>query len=119
MSYPLTLFPNRSDTNMDRKDRMFQACYSCYLSLILPIWIGSRKVDKCCLRYCLIVERTRQVSSMIHSARPTASLAVNMFSLGDLFCLLDFDGRTTCAKTINITGHDCGSAAWIKIAQTS
>ena len=54
---------------------------------------------------------TRQVSSMIHSAKPTVSNIV--------FALLDFEkwGRTdvltTCAKTIIPTGRDCGSAEWI------
>ena len=57
---------------------------------------------------------TRQVSSMIHSARPTVSPVAK-----HCFVLLGFekwgltDIRTTCAKTMIPTGRDCGSAEWI------
>ena len=69
-------------------------------------------------------ERTRQVSSMTHSARPTVSpVATIVFCC---FVLLDLksgdgrqygrtNGRTTCAKTMITTGRDCGLAEWIKI----
>ena len=44
---------------------------------------------------------------MIHSARPTVSPVVNIV-------LQWTDGRTTRAKTMIITGLDCGLAEWIK-----
>ena len=65
--------------------------------------------------------RTREVSLMIHSARPTVSPVVNIVLAWSLFCfvLLDLEkwgrtyGRTTCAQTMITTRRDCGSAEWI------
>ena len=63
--------------------------------------------------------RTRKVSSMIHSARPTVSPVENIVFAWNLFCFARFwklgmDGRITRAKTMITTGRDCGSAEWIK-----
>ena len=64
----------------------------------------------------LISNCTRQVSSMIHSAKPTVP-PVAIILICSLFCfvLRDFEksGRTTCVKTMMTTGRDCGSAEWI------
>ena len=67
-------------------------------------------------------KKTRQVSSMIHSARPTVSPVVKIVFTGNLFCFLLYfekdgrtDGQTTCAKTIIPTGRDFGLAEWINI----
>ena len=59
---------------------------------------------------------TRQLSLMIHSARPTVSPEVNIVLAWNLFCFaliwkMGKDGRTTCEKTMIITGR--GSASWI------
>ena len=54
---------------------------------------------------------TRQVSSMIHSARPTVSPVANIvFALFCFarFCKVGTDGRTKCAKTMIPTGRDLG-----------
>ena len=57
---------------------------------------------------------TRQVSSMIHSARPTATPVANIvFCYFVLLNLESGDGWTTCAKTMIPTGRDCGLAEWI------
>ena len=56
------------------------------------------------------LEQTRQVSSMFHSARPTLSPVANIVFALIIFALKSGDGRTTCAKTMITTGHDCGSA---------
>ena len=59
----------------------------------------------------------KQVSSMIHSARPTVTPVENI--VFHCFVLLDLksgDGRTrrtTCAKTMIPTGRDCELAVWI------
>ena len=56
--------------------------------------------------------RTRQVSTMIHSARPTVTPVANIVFC--CFVLLDLksgDGRTTCAKTMIPTGRGCGLAS--------
>ena len=66
---------------------------------------------------------TRQVSSMIHSAKPTVSPVVNIVFTWYLYCLARFwkvrtdgrwDGRTKCLNTMITTGSGCGSATWIK-----
>ena len=56
---------------------------------------------------------TRQVSSMIHSARPVMNIVFT------LFCFARFEkwGKTDghlCAKTMISAGIDCGSAEWIR-----
>ena len=61
---------------------------------------------------------TRQVSSMIHSARPTVSPVVSIVFAWNLFCFARFwkvgtNVRTICAKTMITTGSDCGPAEWI------
>ena len=67
--------------------------------------------------------KTRQVSSMIHSARPTVSSVETIVFAWNLFCFEYWgrtrtyrrtDGRTTCAKTMITTGRDFGLAEWIK-----
>ena len=63
------------------------------------------------------IRKTRQVSSMIHSDRPTISPIMNIVFTWNLFCFDRFctrDVRTTCVKTMITTGRDCGSAEWIK-----
>ena len=72
-------------------------------------------------RKCLKQILTRQVSSMIHSARPTVSPVVNVFAW-NLFCFAKWgrtDGRTyertTCEKIMITAGRDCRSAEWINI----
>ena len=66
------------------------------------------------------IRETRQVSSMIHSARPAVSPVANIAFA--LFCFARFwkvgmdghsDGRHV-QKQWSITGRDCGSAEWIK-----
>ena len=66
---------------------------------------------------------TRQVSSMIHSARPIVMPVANIVFC--CFVFLDLKsgegptdgqtyGRTTCAKTMIPAGRDCGAAEWTK-----
>ena len=59
---------------------------------------------------------TRQVSSMIHSAKPEVQpVAITIFTL-NVFCFEKWgrtDGRTTCVKIMITTGRDCGSTSWI------
>ena len=87
-----------------------------YISLLLPgayTWLQKKLY-------------TRQVSSMIHSARPTVSLVVNIVFDWNLLVLRYFlkwgrtDGRTEiCAKTMITTGrYSCGSAEWINKEKT-
>ena len=62
-----------------------------------------------------ILSYTRQVSSMIHSARSIVTPVMNIVLC--CFVFLDLksgDGRTTCAKTMIHTGRDFGLAEWIK-----
>ena len=72
----------------------------------------------------IILYKTRQVSSMIHSLGQTNSHPSNedCFRLKIvLFWKVGMNGRsywrtyerTTCAKTMITTGRDCGSASWI------
>ena len=59
---------------------------------------------------------TKQASSMIHPGRPTVSSVANIVFTWNLFCFEKFGrthGRTTCAKMMITTGHDCGLAEWI------
>ena len=59
---------------------------------------------------------TRQVSSMIHSARPTVSPVANIVFVWYLFCFEKWGRtyvRTICAKTMITTDRDRGSASWI------
>ena len=60
--------------------------------------------------------KLRQLSSMIHSARPTVSPVANIFFRLKfvLFWEVETDGRT-CAKTMITTGRDCGSGKWINL----
>ena len=73
-----------------------------------------RGIIICNMHFISILILTRQMSSMIHSVRPTVSPVANI-----VFTLLDFekwgrtDGRTTCAKTMIPTGRDFGLAKWI------
>ena len=64
-----------------------------------------------------ILENTRQVSSVIHSARPTVSMASSDHCFL-LFCFARFekwwDGQHV-RKIMITTGRDCGLAEWIKI----
>ena len=73
---------------------------------------------------CLIVQEiplshnifnVRQVSSMIHSARPLVTPVVCCFVFLDLKSGDGrTDGRTTCAKSMIPTGSDFGLVEWIK-----
>ena len=76
-------------------------------------YCSSWPIDKKCNRNM----ENKQVSSMIHSARPTVSPVA---SNEHCFCFVLFcqilksgEGQTTCSKTMIPTGHDCGSAKWI------
>ena len=58
------------------------------------------------------MENTRQVPSMIHSAKPTVPSSSKHCFL--LFCFARFEKcRPTCAKTMILTDRDCGLAEWI------
>ena len=56
---------------------------------------------------------TRQVSSMIHSARPIFTRTLFSVIMFSKFESGRTDVRTTCAKTMFPTGLDFGLAEWI------
>ena len=70
------------------------------------------------------IRTTRQVLSMIHSARPIVRSVANI-----VFCCFVLLGetsgdertyvRTSCAKTIIPTGRDFGLAEWINICKSN
>ena len=62
--------------------------------------------------FSAIPMETRQVSSMIHSARPTVSPEVNIVFIWNLFCfVILWKIRTDICEN---NEHYCGSAEWIK-----
>ena len=61
------------------------------------------------------IAATRQMSSMIHLARPTVTpVATIIFCCFVLLDLKSERGRTTCGKIMITTGRDFGLAEWIK-----
>ena len=64
-----------------------------------------------------ITRNTRQVSSLIHSARPIVAPVANIVFCSFVSSRFEkwgrTDGRTTCAKTFIPTGRDFGLAEWI------
>ena len=115
--YPITriFLPHlRTKTQQPKRERA--SLNSLFNALNLPTPLNSKLRKK----------KSRQVSSMIHSARPTVSPVVDIVFTWNLFCLARFwkvgtnirtDGRTTRAKTMITTGSDCGSAEWINQSQ--
>ena len=85
---------------------------------LIIMWNALIVAIKCILCKIYKIFMTRQdVSSMIHSARPIDLPVVNIVFTWNLLCFEKCgrkDVRTTCVKTIIITGRDCGSASWIK-----
>ena len=71
------------------------------------------------------VSWTRQVSSMIHSARPTVSPVPNIVFAWNLLCFARFFKRKVLRYEQHMRkqcslpgGRDCGSAEWIKKCQS-
>ena len=60
------------------------------------------------------IESTRQVSSVIHSARPIVTPVANIVFCCFVFLDLESGDGQTWAKTMIPTGHDFGLAEWIK-----
>ena len=67
------------------------------------------------------IQDVRTINDPLGQTHSPASQLRSLLPLKICFVLRDFekrgrtDGRTTCAKTMIPTGHDCGSAEWIKI----
>ena len=94
-----------------------------HVHIALFIWlihISNNKLIISKLSNCQINPFTRQVSSMIHSARPTLPPVANIVFAWNLLCFEKWgrtdrrtDGRTTWTKTVITNGRDCGLAGLI------